>query len=142
MLLILLSSLFFLTAQTEPIMHRIPLSENEELTIQENLHGGRVLMLNDHSIWEVSPSDIEYTQLWVTPFPVKISRGRNPKYPFVLTNLASETSVDVRRVSTTNPEDLPKEPPGYDKAPKKPIEETPIEIPPEPETKPKAKPKS
>ena len=80
------------------------------LAITENLHGGRVLRLSDNSIWEVAPEDINYTQLWVTPFRVKIDYTGNQEFPYTLTNETSQTSVRVRHVETMNPEDLPQEP--------------------------------
>ncbi|MCB1117649.1 MAG: hypothetical protein KDK50_03595 [Chlamydiia bacterium] len=83
----------------------------EPLAITENLHGGRVLRLSDNSIWEVAPEDINYTQLWVTPFRVKIDYTGNVDYPYTLTNETSQTSVRVRHVDTMSPEDLPQEPP-------------------------------
>ncbi len=84
---------------------------NEPLTINENLHGGRVLRLNDNSMWEVAPKDVNYTQLWVTPFEVRVTHTGNSDYPYTLTNETSNTSVRVRHVETMNPSDLPKEPP-------------------------------
>ena len=82
----------------------------EPLTINENLHGGRVLRLNDNSIWEVAPEDINYTQLWVTPFQVKVKYVGHGEYPYTLTNEVSQTTVKVRHIETMNPSNLPKEP--------------------------------
>ena len=89
----------------------------KELTLAENYHGGRVLQLNDGSIWEVAPEDVNYTGLWITPFPIHVSESTNPRYPYKLTNLVSGTSVHVRRIYTVNPPDIPKEPPVDDKRP-------------------------
>ncbi len=83
----------------------------KELTLAENYHGGRVLQLNDNTIWEVAPEDVHYTGLWITPFPILLGEGSNPRYPQTLTNLVSGTTVHVRQIYTVNPPDLPKEPP-------------------------------
>ena len=82
-------------------------SDNKSLTLAENLHGGRVLKLNDGSIWEVAPQDVNLTSLWLTPFPITIGNTADPYYPNTLTNQVSGTTVHVRRIQTENPADLP-----------------------------------
>lgn len=72
---------------------------NQDLLLEENLHGGRFLKLNNGTIWEVAPQDLQITEIWIFPFPLNLEKSNNPTYPYYLVNLRSKTKVLVRPLS-------------------------------------------
>lgn len=74
--------------------------QNEQLYLSFNINEGEKLELSDGSTYEIAPEDRLYTIYWITPFPVKLGRSNNPKYPVKITNMNTGTSVKGRQVST------------------------------------------
>lgn len=72
--------------------------QNQELTVEENLHGGKVLVLSDGSAWEVAPQDIKNSQLWILPSPLKIEKSDDPIYSYRITNMQTNSSILVRPI--------------------------------------------
>ena len=83
-------------------------SDGSDLTIVENLHNGKVLKLNNGTLWEVAPQDVELTEIWIFPFPLKLEKSNNVHYPYYLVNLHSKTKILVRPLaSAENPQGQP-----------------------------------
>ena len=74
---------------------------DSDLTIVENLHNGKVLKLSNGTLWEVAPQDVEITEIWIFPFPLKLEKSGNKQYPFYLVNLHSKTKILVRHIGPT-----------------------------------------
>ena len=72
---------------------------NEELSVELNLHNGKVLMLNDGSIWEVAPQSLSISQSWIVPSPLNIEESNHAAYPYKITNTISNSFIFVRPIS-------------------------------------------
>ncbi len=73
-----------------------PLPEGALLHLIINMESGTKLLLTDDSIWEVAPEDREISRLWLSPFPLKITRGESDLYPYLITNMQSGKKVKAR----------------------------------------------
>ena len=76
-------------------------SEDSELTLDENLHNGKVLKLSNGTLWEVAPQDVQITEIWIFPFPLKLEKSKDKAYPYYLVNKRSKTKVLVRPLSVS-----------------------------------------
>jgi hypothetical protein len=75
---------------------------SSELSLAINIDNGKKLQLSDNSLWEIAPSDVPTTSVWITPFPVKIESSDDPDYPCLIVNLNSGIRVKARNISTPN----------------------------------------
>jgi hypothetical protein len=73
----------------------------EQLMLSINFEGGKRLQLSDGSMWEIAPSDVPQSSIWITPFPINIVPSNNPDYPFLLVNTLSGVSVKARKAVAT-----------------------------------------
>ncbi|MBS0628239.1 MAG: hypothetical protein JSS09_08520 [Verrucomicrobia bacterium] len=83
------------------------LPEGSILHLVINMNGGQRLLLNDDSLWDIDPEDIEISRLWLSPFPMKISNSRSSLYPYFITNIQSQKKVKARPSSITINEQAP-----------------------------------
>lgn len=65
--------------------------------LKEVKKGGRVVILDDESIWEVAPWQAGDTCTWDLVSGISISDGDDPAFPFRLFNKGLDESVDARR---------------------------------------------
>ena len=72
--------------------------------ISLNLSGGKFIQLQDGTLYEIAPTDIEISSLWLTPVPITVSQSNNTTYPFILKNTQNNTQVSAKKASF---EDLP-----------------------------------
>lgn len=70
----------------------------QDLTVEENLHGGKVLVLSDGSKWEIAPQDLHLSSSWILPVPMKVEKSNNQTYPYRITDINSQSSVLARPV--------------------------------------------
>lgn len=70
-----------------------------QVMLSINFEGGRRLQLSDGSMWEVAPSDVPQSSVWITPFPINIVPSNNSDYPFLLVNTVSGVSVKARKAT-------------------------------------------
>jgi hypothetical protein len=70
----------------------------EDLYLSENLNDGKRIRLSDGSLYEVAPSDVRYSALWLTPFPLKIVNSNDPAYPYKLVNTNTGFGVKARQI--------------------------------------------
>lgn len=68
----------------------------QELTVQENLHGGKVLLLSDGTKWEVAPQNLDISSTWIFPVPMKVEKTGSGNYPYRIININSQSSVLAR----------------------------------------------
>lgn len=74
-----------------------------QLFLSININNGKKLQLSDESIWEIAPSDIPTSAVWITPFPVKIVPSDDPDYPFLIVNINTGISVKAKKVLEVTP---------------------------------------
>ncbi len=74
--------------------------QREEITVEENLHGGKILVLSNRTSWEIAPQDLSTSQTWILPVPLKVEKSNNPTYPYRIINTNSNTSVLARPLNT------------------------------------------
>ena len=82
----------------EEVIAHENMQQQLDLTIDENLHGGKVIVLSDGSTWEVAPQDLNTSQSWILPTPLKVEKSNNPSYPYKITTIATGTSILVRPI--------------------------------------------
>ncbi len=73
-----------------------PPPQQSELSLSINIDNGQKIELSDNSLWEIAPSDVPTSAIWITPFPVKIIPSGDPDYPCSIVNLNSGVSVKAR----------------------------------------------
>ena len=66
--------------------------------LKEVQKGGRVLILDDESIWEIAPSHAGDTCTWDLVAGIAISDGKDPTFPFRLINTGIDEGVDARHL--------------------------------------------
>ncbi|WP_194848045.1 hypothetical protein [Candidatus Neptunochlamydia vexilliferae] len=71
----------------------------ESLTVDENLHNGKVLILSDGSTWEVAPQDLPTSQTWIFPSPLKVEKNGTAAFPYRITSLQTGSSILVRPIA-------------------------------------------
>ena len=64
--------------------------------LKEVQKGGRVLILDDESIWEVSPSHAGDTCTWDLVSGITVRDGADPTFPCRLFNIGTGERVDAR----------------------------------------------
>ncbi len=78
-------------------------------TLSEILNGGRVIVLEDGSEWEVHPDDIDKSGGWLGPADVVLSPSKDNIYKHQIFNDWTNSSVRVRPY--TAPASRPTSPP-------------------------------
>lgn len=57
------------------------------------IDSGSLIELENGSVWEVAPIHKYKAKRWYNQEEVKVTQSKNPKYPFLLTNLSSKQSL-------------------------------------------------
>ncbi len=70
----------------------------EPLTLSMNMDEGRKLQLSDGSLWEVDPTDIVQSSIWMLPATIMIAPSNDPEYSCFLINQNSGVSVKARQI--------------------------------------------
>lgn len=70
-----------------------------ELTVDENLHSGKILVLSDGSTWEVAPQSLKVSENWILPSPLKVEKSGNKTYPYKIIIIQTNESVLVRPIA-------------------------------------------
>lgn len=68
------------------------------LHIEVNLLGGRKLILNDGSTWEIDPFDLPISALWLSPAPLEVTRSTSEIYPYFLTDIRTNLKVKAKPI--------------------------------------------
>ncbi|KPJ76561.1 MAG: hypothetical protein AMJ54_11135 [Deltaproteobacteria bacterium SG8_13] len=66
--------------------------------LKEVKKGGRVIILDDESIWEIAPSHAGDTCTWDLVSGIAVSAGKDSAFPFRLINTGIGESVDARHL--------------------------------------------
>jgi len=72
--------------------------KEKQLSLSINIDNGQKLQLSDNSIWEIDPTDVQTSSIWIIPFPVKLVPSNDPEYPCLIVNVNSGVSVKARKV--------------------------------------------
>ena len=70
----------------------------QDLTVDENLHSGKILVLSDGSSWEVAPQSLEYSANWIFPTPLKVEKSGDSAYPYKITSIQVNQTILVRPI--------------------------------------------
>ena len=76
-----------------------PYVQQQEVTVNENLHSGKVLVLSDGSTWELAPQSLEVSQTWIFPSPLRVDRINHPHYPYKITSIETHSYVLARPIA-------------------------------------------
>ena len=66
-------------------------------TISEILSGGRIIVLDDGSKWEVAPSGVDKSGGWLGPADVKLRYIGTKNYPYQIYNSWTKSKVMARK---------------------------------------------
>lgn len=69
------------------------------LHVEINLMGGRKLILNDGSTWEIDPLDLPISALWLSPAPLEVIRSASDTYPYFLVDVRTNLKVKAKPLS-------------------------------------------
>ena len=76
---------------------------NLDRSVAKLLDGGKVVVLDDGSTWQISPVYQSKTLLWLVAQKVVVSTGANPQYPYQIVNLTTKDVVQARFGGGTGP---------------------------------------
>lgn len=72
---------------------------NQKHWIKKVSDRGKLLQLEDNSLWEISPIDIIYSALWLPISNVYITESKNTNYEFKILNIDDRESVEAKFIS-------------------------------------------
>ena len=67
--------------------------------VKKNIDRGRIIQLEDGSLWSVSSIDVVNTMLWLPTETIIVVESANPKFPFKLVNSDSRSAAEARFLS-------------------------------------------
>lgn len=70
--------------------------------ISANIKGGKYLILNDNTVWEIAPEDHETSSSWLGPIELTIQNSQDKNYPVYLINLNNQTKVKAKATTLQN----------------------------------------
>lgn len=82
---------------------RIYTRAGEEHWLRDKQDEGRIVILNDESVWEVDPSDRPVTTRWLRLSTVMVNHTQKEGYPYLLTNTAERESAHANYLSEAVP---------------------------------------
>ncbi len=66
--------------------------------IQKVIDNGKYIILEDKSLWEISPIDVIYTSIWLPITNIIIVGSKNPSYPYYLINTDDGEKVEAKLI--------------------------------------------
>lgn len=64
--------------------------------IKNKIDGGKIIQLEDGSLWQVSPLDVIDSALWLPLENITVINGEDPMFPYKLINTDDHHSVNVK----------------------------------------------
>jgi hypothetical protein len=89
-----------LLANEQPCPCQDKATSESALTLEENLHNGRMIKLSDGSLWEIAPQNLHISEVWILPIPIEVEKSDHHIYPYYLVNKTSQTRVLARPLSS------------------------------------------
>ncbi|MFI5333986.1 MAG: hypothetical protein ACHQT8_02320 [Chlamydiales bacterium] len=83
--------------------HFIVKSQKKQLSLSLNINGGKRLLLSDHSLYEIAPSDVATASAWLSPSIIDVVPSGDPNYPDKLLNNDTGVGVKAKRVTSSAP---------------------------------------
>lgn len=74
-----------------------PHKKEKKLYVSINIDSGRMIQLNDNTIWEVDPRDQPISEAWLSSIPIKIVPSDDPDFPYLLVNKNDGISIRVKQ---------------------------------------------
>jgi hypothetical protein len=71
---------------------------DSEHWIQKVIDSGKLILLEDGSLWEVSPLDVINSMLWLPVSNMYVVESENPMYPYKLINTDDDESVEAKLI--------------------------------------------
>lgn len=68
--------------------------------VSEKIDGGRIMKLEDGSLWEISPLDGIETMLWLIVDDITIIGRTDPLYPYYLLHTSTGELVEAKLISS------------------------------------------
>lgn len=81
---------------------KIYLGIGSEHWIRKVINNGKIIILEDGSLWEVSPLDQIISSLWLPTSSIYVVQTNNPFYPYKLINTDDDESVQAKYLGQTN----------------------------------------
>lgn len=72
---------------------------NEKHWIKKVFDSGKLIQLEDDSLWEISPIDVINSALWLPISNVYVTESDNPYFSFKIINIDDEESVEAKFIS-------------------------------------------
>lgn len=76
----------------EEVIAHESVQQGQDLTVEENLHEGKVLVLSDGSTWVIAPQSLKTSQAWIVSAPLKIEKVDNPTYNHKISSILQPKS--------------------------------------------------
>ena len=76
---------------------------HEEHWLRDRLEEGRVVILEDESIWEVHPSDWLITKRWLRISTIIVRHTEKEGYPYLLSNATEGENVRANYLGASAP---------------------------------------
>ena len=85
-----------LSPAEKSMQNAMPDQQQSSHTLSEILNGGRIIILEDGTQWEVHPDDIDKSGGWLGPADVVLSSSKDSTYKYKIFNDWTNSSVRVR----------------------------------------------
>ena len=82
----------------EVIAHQ-NMQQGQDLTVEENLHEGKILVLSDGSTWEIAPQSLKTSQSWIIPSALKVEKINHPAYSYRIISIQTGSYVLARPIA-------------------------------------------
>jgi hypothetical protein len=67
--------------------------------VKSKIDGGKIIQLEDGSMWQISPIDKIETTLWLPTEGITIIESKNPTFPYKLINGDGRSSAEAKFIS-------------------------------------------
>ena len=75
----------------------------EEHWLRDKLEQGRIVVLEDESVWEVHPSDWQITEHWLRISTITVKHTQKEGYPYLLSNSTEGTDARANHLGRSAP---------------------------------------
>lgn len=76
---------------------------NKEHWLRDRQDEGRIVILEDESVWEIHPSDRAMTARWLRISTIEVKRTEQEPYPYLLTNSTEKETVRANHFDDAEP---------------------------------------
>jgi hypothetical protein len=69
--------------------------------VKKRIGSGRFVLLEDHSLWGISPVDSTNSRVWFSSEQIVVTNNANPRYPYRLINTDTSDTAQARLIAKT-----------------------------------------